>query len=94
MMVDINRVPATKYGAKSSTLSKDIAKRLATFGRKVLRRMFEGDKVNENWEKRHTEELMQMFGDSDTFSFLRISRMNWIGRVNRMDSKKKSKSRI
>jgi len=32
-----------------------------------------------------------MFGDSDTFLFLRISRVNWIGQVNRMDSKKKSK---
>jgi hypothetical protein len=76
MMVDINRVPVAKYGAESWKLNKDIAKRLATFERKVLRRMSEVIKVNENWRMRHKEKLMQLFGDSDTFSFLRISRVN------------------
>jgi hypothetical protein len=32
-------------------LSKDIAKWFAAFERKVLRKMFEGIKVNENWRK-------------------------------------------
>jgi hypothetical protein len=32
---------------------------------------------------------MQPFGDSDILSFVRISRLNWIGHVNRMDSKRK-----
>ena len=31
------------YRAESWTLNKDMAKRLATFGRKVLRRMFAGN---------------------------------------------------
>jgi len=30
---------------------------LATFGRKVSRRMFGGFKVNENWRKRYDKEL-------------------------------------
>ena len=30
-----------------------------------------------------------MFGDLDILSFVRISQMNWIGHVNRMDSKRK-----
>jgi hypothetical protein len=34
---------------------------------------------------------MQLFGDLDTFSFVRISRLNWIGHVNRMDSERKVK---
>jgi hypothetical protein len=41
-MVDINCVPVAQYGAKCWTLNKDIAKRLATFLRKVLKRMFGG----------------------------------------------------
>jgi len=45
-------------GFESWELNKDIAKRLATFGRKVLRRIFGGIKVNENWRKRRKEELM------------------------------------
>jgi len=30
---------------------------LATFGRKILRRMFRGFEVNENWRKRYDKEL-------------------------------------
>jgi hypothetical protein len=37
----------TTYGAESWTLNEDIAKRLATFERKVLRRNFWESKVNE-----------------------------------------------
>jgi hypothetical protein len=32
---------------------------------------------------------MQLFGDLDILYFVRISQLNWIGRVNRMDSKRK-----
>jgi hypothetical protein len=53
---------------KSWTLNKGIATRLANFERKVLTKIFGGIKVNENWRKRHKEELMQLFGVSDTFS--------------------------
>jgi len=48
--------------------------------------MFWGIKVNENWEKRRNKELM--FGDLDILSFFRISRLNWIGHVYRIDSKR------
>jgi len=51
--------------------------------------MFGGIVVNENWGERYSKELMQMFGDLDILSFVRISRLNWIGRVNRIDSKRK-----
>jgi hypothetical protein len=32
---------------------------------------------------------MQLFGDLDILSFVRVGRSNWIGHVNRMDSKRK-----
>ena len=32
---------------------------------------------------------MQLFGDVDILSFVRISGLNWIGRANRRDSKRK-----
>jgi hypothetical protein len=51
------------YGAESWTLNKDIAKQLANFERKVLRRMFGGIKVNENRRKQYNRELMQLFAD-------------------------------
>ena len=46
-------------------MSEDITKRLAAFEIKVLRRMFGGIKVNENWRKRYNEELLQLFGELD-----------------------------
>jgi hypothetical protein len=33
---------------------------------------------------------MQLFGDLDILSFVRITWLNWIGHVNRMDSKRKA----
>jgi hypothetical protein len=56
------------------------------FERKVLRRMFGGIKVNENGRVRYNKDVMQLFGDLDTLSFMRISR---IGHVSRMESKRK-----
>jgi len=58
------------------------------FERKVLRRMFGGIHLNGNWSKRY-KELMHLLGDLDIFSFVRISRLIWIGSVNRLDSKRK-----
>ena len=69
------------------TLNKGIAKRLATCERKIIRRMSGEIKVNENWRKRYDKELMLQFGGLDVLSFVRMSRVNWIGHVNRMDSK-------
>ena len=43
--------PVATYRAESLTRNKDIAKWLAAFGRKVLRRMSWGIKVNENRRK-------------------------------------------
>jgi hypothetical protein len=77
------------YGAENWTWSKDIAKRLAAFERKISRRMFRGIKVNETWRKRYNKELMQLFADLDMLSFVRIRQLNGIGLVNRMNRKRK-----
>jgi hypothetical protein len=36
--------------------------------------MFGGIKVSENWRKRNNEELLQLFGDLDVLSCVRVSR--------------------
>ena len=40
-------------------------------------------------EQHCNKELMQLFGDLDIFSFIRISHLNWIGHVKRMGNKRK-----
>jgi hypothetical protein len=62
-------------------MNNDSAKRLATFERKVFRRRIGGIKANENWRKRHNQELM-LFGDLDILSLVRKSPLTWIGHVN------------
>ena len=68
--------PVATYWAESSTLNKDIAKRLAAVKRKVLRRIYVGTEVNENWRKWYNEELTQLFGDLNIISFVR--KVSWI----------------
>lgn len=70
-------------------MNKDIAKQLAAFERKVLRRMFGGIKINKNLIKRYNKEVTELFGDLDTLSFVIISRLIWMGHINRMDSNRK-----
>ena len=50
-----------------------------------------GIKVHENWRKRYDKELVQPFGGLDVLPFVRINRLNWIGHVNRRNSKRKDK---
>jgi len=81
--------PVATCGGESWTLNTDIAKRLATFERKVQRRMFGGINRSENWRRRYNKELTQLCGELEMLSFARISLLNWIGRLNTMGSKRK-----
>jgi hypothetical protein len=47
--------------AETWILNKDTAKQLAAFERKVLRTMFRGININENWRKPYNADLMQLF---------------------------------
>ena len=42
-----------------------------------------------SWRQRYNKELMRLFEDLSILSFVRISRLNLIGQVNRMVSKRK-----
>jgi hypothetical protein len=54
-------------------LKKDITKELTVFERKVLKRISGGNKVNETWRKCYNVELVELFGNFDTLSFIIIS---------------------
>jgi hypothetical protein len=62
---------------------------VAAFQTNVLRRMSDRIKVNENWRKPNNEELIELFGNLNIFSFVKVRRPNWIGHVYRMGSNKK-----
>ena len=77
------------YWAESCTLNADIAKRLTAFERTVLGIIFWGIKVNANGESDIIKNYSSCFRDLDILSFVRVSRLEWIGHVNRIYSKKK-----
>jgi hypothetical protein len=52
-------------------------------------KLIHNNRLTENWRKRYNKELMQLLGDLDILSFVRINRLKWTGHVNRMDSKRK-----
>ena len=60
-----------------------IAKRLASFKRKILRRIFGTAKID-NTGGKYNSDLENMFGVLDLVSFIRINRLKWIDLVNRM----------
>jgi hypothetical protein len=68
-------------------MSSETGERLAVFERKVLTKIQGAIKINNCWRRRHNNELMQLYGDLDVVSFIRINRLRRIGHVNRMDNK-------
>jgi hypothetical protein len=69
-------------------MSSETSKRLAVFERKALRKILGAIKINNCWRRRHNNELIQLYGDLDMISFIRINRLRWIGHVNRKDNKR------
>jgi len=51
--------------------------------------MFGGITVNKNWRRRYKKELLQLFGDFDIHSFVRISQLNWICDATTIGSRRK-----
>jgi len=58
------------------------------FWKKSFKKNVWGIHLNVNWSKRY-KELIQLLGDLDILSFVRISQLIWIGAVNRLESKRK-----
>jgi hypothetical protein len=63
-------------------MDSETGKWLAVFERKVLRKILRAIKINNCWRRRHSNELMQLYGNLDIVSFIRINRLRWIGHVN------------
>jgi hypothetical protein len=63
------------YGAEALTLNTKTTKILAVFERKVLRRILGAVKTNDTWRRRNYFELMNLYGDVDIVSFIRLSRL-------------------
>ena len=53
----------------------------------IPRRRWEDN--NDSWRRTNNSELVNFYEDVDIISFIRLSRLRWIGDVNRMDKERK-----
>ena len=79
------------YGSESWTLNKDTCSQIAIFERKILRRIFGGVQVGNTWRIRYNKEIYDMLKEPNIESFIRISRLRWLGHVGRMENHRKVK---
>ena len=83
--------PVATYGSESWTLNKDTCSQIAIFERKIMRKIFGGVQVGNTCRIRYNKELYDMFKEPNIESFIRISRLRWLGHVGRMENHRKVK---
>jgi hypothetical protein len=69
-------------------MSSEISKQLAIIENKILRKILGAINIKTGWRRRYNNELIQLYGDLDVVSFIRINRLRWIGHVDIMDDKR------
>ena len=67
------------------TTTKNDERRLSTFERKILRPTYGPICDGENWRKRCSRELEELYNESYIFKVMKSDRMRWAGHVVRME---------
>ncbi|KAJ8916877.1 hypothetical protein NQ315_013345 [Exocentrus adspersus] len=52
--------------------------------RKILRKIFEGKRVEEGWIRRTNEEINNLYGEASIVSVVRARRLSWLGHIERL----------
>ncbi len=61
---------------------------LLVFERRILRSIFGGIKVEDNWRRRYNHELYQLYNEPDIVKHIKITRLRWLGHVQRMEEER------
>ena len=62
--------------------------KLLVFERRILRSIFGGIKVDNNWRRRFNHELYQLYNEPDIVKYIKINRLRWLGHVQRMEEER------
>lgn len=76
--------PILVYGSETWTLTQKTENRLATFERKILRKIYGAIKDNNGWRIRMNHELYRLYKSADVIAFVKLNRLRWAGHVSRM----------
>lgn len=76
--------PVVVYGSEAWCMTQTDEQTLLVFERRLLRTIFGGVKIDNNWRRRFNHELYELYGEPDIVKFIKINRLRWFGHVLRM----------
>ena len=80
--------PVVAYGSEAWCMTQKDEQTLLVFERRILRSIFGGVKVEENWRRRYNHELYQLYNEPDIVKYIKINRLRWLGHVQRMEDER------
>ena len=73
------------HGSETWTLTKRQEMKIQVWERKILRKIFGGRKTEGRWERRSNTEIYELFNEPAMDEVVRSRRLQWLGRMERMD---------
>lgn len=81
--------PTVLYGAETWVVNKKIENKLLIWERKILRRIFGGQKDESGqWKRRTNENIYEMYSDPNIVKIAKARRIRWLGHVHRMSKER------
>ena len=77
--------PVVAYGSESWCMTQRDEQVLKVFERKILRSIFGAINDGNIWRRRFNYELYELYDETDIVRTIKISRLRWLGHVQRMD---------
>jgi hypothetical protein len=75
---------ASTYTAETWTTTNSDDRRLSTFKRKILRRIYGPICKGEQWQKRYSRELEELYKEPNAVNVIKSITLRWRGHVVRM----------
>uniref|UniRef100_A0A8D8WVA9 Craniofacial development protein 2 n=1 Tax=Cacopsylla melanoneura TaxID=428564 RepID=A0A8D8WVA9_9HEMI len=83
--------PIVTYAGETWTLTEADKERLRRFERKVVRKIYGGVKVENEWRIRYNSEINDILQNEDIVRFIKSRRIQWFGHIQRMDDSRMPK---
>src|ERR1700743_885388 len=77
--------PILAYGSEAWCMTQTDEQTLLVFERRILRTIFGGIQIENNWRRRFNHELYELYAEPDIVKYIKINRLRWFGHVLRMD---------
>src|ERR1700744_132045 len=73
------------YGSEAWCMTQTDEQTILVFERRILRTIFGGIQIENNWRRRFNHELYELYAEPDIVKYIKINRLRWFGHVLRMD---------